>query len=45
MVEVRKQHPNKVQSLILMQNQEQMAYHKQKIKALVTLVKLYRKLK
>jgi hypothetical protein len=40
---VKKQHLNKVQSLILMQNQEQMEYHKLKVKALVILVKLYKK--
>jgi hypothetical protein len=42
---VRKQLLNKVQNLILMQNQEQMEYHKQKVKALVILVKLYKKSK
>jgi hypothetical protein len=42
---VRKQHLNKVQSLILMQNQRQTEYHLLKVKALVILVKLYKKLK
>jgi len=42
-VVVRKQLLNKVQNLILMQNKEKMEYHKQKVKALVILVKLYKK--
>ena len=50
MAVVRKQHLNKVHKvqsliLILMQNKGQMEYHKLKAKAMVILVKLYKKLK